>query len=142
MSQHPIPVVICSALTDSGSEASLKAMEYGAVDIIQKPKSRTKEFLEEYSVRICDVVKAASAARTKKVNKIRQVEPKLTADAVIAKPTSRQSFRQPYKVVVVGASTGDRSLADFLEALPWNAPGMSLCNTCRNISLARLPNPG
>ncbi|MDY0091910.1 MAG: chemotaxis response regulator protein-glutamate methylesterase [Candidatus Vecturithrix sp.] len=125
MSQHPIPVVICSALTDSGSEASLKAMEYGAVDIIQKPKSRTKEFLEEYSVRICDVVKAASAARTKKVNKIRQVEPKLTADAVIAKPTSRSIIQTTDKVVVVGASTGGtEALRIFLEALPWNAPGI------------------
>lgn len=126
MSQHPIPVVICSALTESGSEASMKAMEYGAVDIIQKPKSRTKEFLEEYSVRICDVVKAASAARTKKIhNVIRQVEPKLTADAVIAKPSSRPIIQTTDKVVVVGASTGGtEALRIFLEALPWNAPGI------------------
>jgi two-component system chemotaxis response regulator CheB len=126
MTQHPIPVVICSALTDAGSEASLKAMEYGAVEIIQKPRSRTKEFLEEYKVRICDVVKAASVARTKKiVKKIKQVEPKLTADAVIAKPTSRHIIQTTDKVVVVGASTGGtEALRIFLEALPWNAPGI------------------
>lgn len=47
MSQHPLPVVICSTLTEAGSETTLRAMEYGAVDIIQKPKLGTKQFIEE-----------------------------------------------------------------------------------------------
>src|SRR5919204_3187861 len=34
MSQHPIPVVMCSSLTEAGSETALKALEYGAVEII------------------------------------------------------------------------------------------------------------
>src|SRR5208283_4645766 len=38
MSQHPLPVVMCSSLTENGSETTFKALEYGAVDIIQKPK--------------------------------------------------------------------------------------------------------
>ena len=38
MTQHPIPVVMCSSLTTGGSETVLKALEYGAVDIIEKPK--------------------------------------------------------------------------------------------------------
>ena len=62
MSQHPIPVVMCSSLTDMGSETALKALEYGAVEIIQKPRMGTKQFLEESRVRICDAVKAASHA--------------------------------------------------------------------------------
>ena len=35
MSQHPIPVIICSTLVERGAETTLKALEYGAVDIIQ-----------------------------------------------------------------------------------------------------------
>src|SRR3990172_11488662 len=54
MTQHPIPVVICSSLTDDGSETELKALEYGAVEIIQKPRLGTKQFLEESKDRICD----------------------------------------------------------------------------------------
>ncbi|MCD8491743.1 MAG: response regulator [Geovibrio sp.] len=42
MSQHPIPVVMCSSLTVDNSQTLMKAMEYGAVDVIQKPKSGTK----------------------------------------------------------------------------------------------------
>ena len=36
MSQHPIPVVICSSLTGDGAETTFKALEYGAVEIITK----------------------------------------------------------------------------------------------------------
>ncbi len=125
MSERLIPVVICSALSEEGSEVSLKAMEYGAVDIIQKPRERTKEFLEECSVRICDIIKAAAASRARKVVKIREVEPKLTADAVLAKPTRNTVIQTTEKIVVVGASTGGtEALRIFLEAMPWNAPGI------------------
>ncbi|HYS42977.1 MAG TPA: response regulator, partial [Geobacteraceae bacterium] len=41
MSQHPIPVVICSGLAERGSETALKALEYGAVEIITKPRLGT-----------------------------------------------------------------------------------------------------
>ena len=63
MSQHPIPVVMCSSLAEEGSETALRAMEYGAVDIITKPKMGTKQFIEEARIMICDAVKGAAAAR-------------------------------------------------------------------------------
>ncbi len=126
MSQHPIPVVMCSSLTDDGSETALKALEYGAVDIIQKPKMGVKQFLEESKILICDVVKAAARARTKKtVAKPIHVEPKLTADAVIAKQANKSMIQTTEKVVVIGASTGGtEALRVFLEALPEDAAGM------------------
>ncbi|WP_435549811.1 protein-glutamate methylesterase/protein-glutamine glutaminase [Desulfobacterium sp. N47] len=40
MTQYPIPVVICSSLTEKGSETALKIFEYGAVEIIAKPSSK------------------------------------------------------------------------------------------------------
>jgi two-component system chemotaxis response regulator CheB len=63
MTQHPIPVVMCSSLTEDGAETTLKALEYGAVDIITKPKIGVQRFLEESQIRICDSVKAASQAK-------------------------------------------------------------------------------
>jgi two-component system, chemotaxis family, protein-glutamate methylesterase/glutaminase len=127
MSQHPIPVVICSGLTQRGSETALKALEYGAVEIIEKPRLGTKRFLEESRVRICDTVKAAALTRKQKIpSVIRQVEPKLTADVVIpGAPPSRAMVRTTEKIVAVGASTGGtEALRVFLEALPLDAPGM------------------
>ncbi|MBI5446730.1 MAG: chemotaxis response regulator protein-glutamate methylesterase [Deltaproteobacteria bacterium] len=124
MSEHPIPVVMCSTLTEEGCESTLRALEYGAVDIIQKPRLGTRQFLEESKVRLCDAVKAAAAARVRPMT-VRPVEPKLSADAVLAKPTSRAMIQTTEKVVVVGASTcGTEALRIFLEALPPDAPGM------------------
>jgi two-component system chemotaxis response regulator CheB len=108
MSQHPIPVVMCSSLAESGSETVMKALEYGAVDVIQKPRVGTKQFLEESQIRICDTVKAAALSRTKRksATAMHDVQPKLTADAVLEKPNSKAMIQTTEKVVVVGASTG------------------------------------
>jgi len=126
MSQHPIPVIICSSLAGSDSETTLKALEYGAVDIIEKPQFGTKQFLHESSVRICDAVKAASLARIKKISSaVQTVSPKLSADVIISKPTSRAMIQTTEQVIVVGASTGGtEALKIFLEALPPDAPGI------------------
>src|ERR1700758_1867423 len=47
MSQHPIPVVICSSLAEEGAQSTLKALEYGAVDIIAKPRLGARQFFED-----------------------------------------------------------------------------------------------
>ncbi len=127
MAQHPIPVVICSSLAESGCETTLRALEYGAIDIIQKPQVGTKHFLEESRVRICDAVKAASKARPghRKPEGRPLIEPKLTADAVMPKPRSEAMLQTTERVVAVGASTGGtEALRVFLEALPLDSPGI------------------
>ena len=63
MMQHPIPVVICSSLAEEGAQSTLRALEYGAVEIITKPKFGNKQFLEESRIEVCNVVKAAASAR-------------------------------------------------------------------------------
>ena len=63
MAQCPVPVVICSTLTEQGSATALAALEKGAVDVLTKPKLGTKQFFEESCIRICDVVKSAARAR-------------------------------------------------------------------------------
>jgi len=128
MSQHPMPVIICSSLTEKGSATALKALEYGAVEIIQKPRMGTKKFLRESTIHICDVVKAASLARLKRItpkSQFRKIPPKLTADAVIKKPKSQAMIHTTEKVVVVGASTGGtEALRVLLQSLPLDAPGI------------------
>lgn len=124
MSQHPIPVVICSTLAVERSETALKALEYGAVEIIQKPSMGTKQFFEESKIRICDTVKAAAISKMKKIQKKQRIEPKLTADAVLPKST-QSMLKTTEKIVVVGASTGGtEALKVFLEGLPPDAPGI------------------
>jgi two-component system chemotaxis response regulator CheB len=126
MSQRPIPVVICSSLVSNGCETMLKALEYGAVEIIEKPRMGIGQFLKESRVLICDAVRAASVAHLQRISaNTLKVAPKLTADAVIAKPGSKAMFQTTEKVVVVGASTGGtEALRVFLEALPMDSPGI------------------
>lgn len=129
MSQHPIPVVIVSSLTAKGTETAVKALEYGAVEIVTKPQiSSTKQFLEDSRQELLDIIKAASAARIKRktiqsapIN----VPPKLSADAVISHTVPTSMIQTTEKVVAVGASTGGtEALRVFLEALPLDAPGI------------------
>jgi len=128
MSQYPIPVVMCSSLTESGSETALKALEYGAVDIITKPRMGTKQFIEESRMRICDAVKGAAAARLAPLRAMRtmkEVSPKYTADVIMEKPNTKAMILTTEKVVVVGASTGGtEALRIFLEMLPEDTPGI------------------
>ena len=125
MSQHPIPVVMCSSLTESGNETAMKALEYGAVDIITKPRLGTKQFIEESRIRICDAVRAAAAAKIRKYEQSKQVSPKLSADVILEKPPSKAMIQTTEKVVVVGASTGGtEALKVFLEMLPEDTPGI------------------
>ena len=135
MAQCPIPVVICSTLTEAGSATALAALEKGAVDVLTKPKLGTKQFFEESCIRICDVVKSAARARLRgrrmsgggpaaPVAPMKVAE-KLTADAVIAKPSADAMVQTTEKVVVVGASTGGtEALRVLLEAMPADAPGI------------------
>jgi len=120
--------VICSTLTERGSETALAALEKGAVEILTKPKLGTKQFLEESAIRICDVVKAAAHVKVKVGRPAPPpiaVAPKLTADAVLAKATSHAMIETTEKIIVVGASTGGtEALRVFLEALPPDAPGL------------------
>jgi len=128
MSQHPIPIVICSSLTEAGSKTAIAALDRGAVEVITKPKVGTAQFLRESTIHLCDVIKCAAQARLSRrapPASVRRAEPKLSADAVLPKPSPSAMIQTTERVVAVGASTGGtEALRVFLQALPRDAPGM------------------
>lgn len=126
MSQYPIPVIICSSKAEEGSQNIFQAMRFGAVDIIQKPKIGTRQFLEESRVIISDAIRAANLTHVRKTSVHRVISsPKLTADAILPPPNTRVAIETTERVVVVGASTGGtEALRFFLEALPIDGPGV------------------
>jgi two-component system chemotaxis response regulator CheB len=126
MRQHPIPVVICSSLTENGSDTALKALQHGAVEIIQKPRLGTKEFIEESKIRISDAVKAASKARLERLmRRSLEISPSYTADVIVPKPGRSRPLRTTEKVVVLGASTGGtEAISVVLQTMPHDVPGI------------------
>ena len=128
MAQHPVPVVMCSSLTEQGSETLMQALEAGAVDVILKPRIDTAHFLEESRVRICEAVKAAAQARLRRVLASGRPGPqaKLSADVMLPPPVvSRAMARTTEMVVCIGASTGGtESLREVLQVLPGDSPGI------------------
>ena len=130
MSQHPIPVIIISTLTSKGTETALSALEWGAVEVVLKPQLHTPEQRKEASMLLVDKVKAASHAvihrrRVGLAKAPKSVKPKLTADAVLAKPDPTSLVKTTEKIVAVGASTGGtEALKTFLESFPLDSPGI------------------
>jgi two-component system chemotaxis response regulator CheB len=124
MSQHPIPVVICSSLAEEGAQSTFRALEYGAAEIITKPRLGTKQFIEDSCIALCDAVKAAAASKPRMLSAGQTIEPKLTADAILPAATHAMD-KTTEKVVVIGASTGGtEALRTVLEAFPADTPGI------------------
>ncbi len=134
MSQHPIPVVIISSLTTEGTETAMKALEYGASEIIGKPAMNAAKFINESKIMICDAVKAASQAklsRKKIVTKAPapplEVKPKYSADVILQRASASDRITLTEKVIVLGASTGGtEAIRTFLKNLPPKMPGIAI----------------
>lgn len=129
MAQRPIPVVICSTLTEEGSAAFLQALEAGAVDVITKPRVATAQALKEAQMRICDVARAAAHARIRPIRPPAtpvKIEKKLTADVIIPPAALRTKSAEGLDpIVCIGASTGGtEALREVLMALPPASPGI------------------
>jgi two-component system, chemotaxis family, protein-glutamate methylesterase/glutaminase len=117
MAQHPIPVVIISSLTARGSELAMKALEAGAVDVIQKNSLSIDNFKEQ-ETRIVDVVKAAGKA----VIRRRRAAEQLHASPILKDTSLSQTS---HKLIAVGASTGGtEAIKLFLQQMPVDCPGI------------------
>jgi two-component system chemotaxis response regulator CheB len=125
MATDPIPVVICSGLAARGTEAAFRAIEAGAVAVIEKPKLGVKGFLHDSALMLCDTVAAAARARVRP-RAARATAPSTGAvEAVLRPPRKPALGTTTDKVVALGASTGGtEALRTILEAMPPDAPGL------------------
>ena len=126
MAQKPIPVIVCSTLTERGSRLLFEVFEAGAVDVLPKPRVDTRQFLQESSLQVCDAVRAAGKARPRGARRpARPIEAKLSADVMIPPPIPGRTVMPTDRIVCIGVSTGGtESLRDVLELLPVESPGI------------------
>ena len=121
MNARPTPVVMISSLTESGSEATFRAMELGAVDFVAKPKLGIREGMEAYADDIRDKIKAASRARLSK--------PRAAGKTMDSSNKPSHESRSPIvgteKIIAIGASTGGtEAIKDVLIDMPADSPGI------------------
>lgn len=99
-----IPVVMLSSITSEGADATVKALELGAVDFITKPTNIFKMNNELMKNQVTEKIKVASQARIKKrysySNFVKKPIVKNTINNQIAFSKSLK------KVVLIGTSTG------------------------------------
>jgi two-component system, chemotaxis family, protein-glutamate methylesterase/glutaminase len=126
MAEDPIPVVICSALAATGSDAALRAMSDGAVDIITKPTVGVKEFLYESAVLLVDAVRSAARAHVRRrALPLPPFGPGRSRDVVLPNREAPALRFTTDKVVLLGASTGGtEAITQLLELMPPDAPAI------------------
>jgi two-component system chemotaxis response regulator CheB len=124
MVEDPIPVVICSSAVGEGSDAALRALDAGAVEIVAKPVLGVADFLQESADALTQAIYAAACARVRPRRPLqpRSVPAREGAAVALREPTMRAGWPQ---VVAIGASTGGpQALHSVLQALPSDAPGL------------------
>ncbi|MBT9608551.1 MAG: chemotaxis response regulator protein-glutamate methylesterase [Aquabacterium sp.] len=134
MDEDPIPTVICSTLSTSGSQVALEALASGAVAVMAKPRMGLKQFLDESRLEVVQTLKAAAASRPCAGAKPAAAGAASAASAAPAKPrpAPTQAVAGVHalsvnKPVVMGASTGGtQALEAVLTRLPVDCPGIAI----------------
>lgn len=113
MKARPTPVLMISTLTEQGADATLRALELGAVDFIAKPKLGISEGINAYQQLITEKIRLVSKANVKRVHRQAPVL------------SNTYHHRGTEKIIAIGASVGGTdAIKTVLRALPANSPAI------------------
>ena len=117
MTLRPMPVVMISSLTQQGADATLQALERGAVDFVGKPTTDLRQRMEAKQEIITQKVKAAARASVKA-----RGQKNATRAAAGSKSLSAPACDTSL-LIGIGASTGGvEALRDVLCQIPRTSP--------------------
>jgi two-component system chemotaxis response regulator CheB len=118
--QKPMPVIIFSSYAEDGSLNALKALEYGAVDVIEKPKITTINQVQKYKDKISQAIKTAAIAKITGPNPQKAQHAKILNSELIAKIPKNLKFHQnTQNIIAIGASTGGtEAIRRILQNIP------------------------
>jgi two-component system chemotaxis response regulator CheB len=129
MAEHPLPVVICSTLTEKGAQITLDALAAGAVSVVTKPRVGLKDFLVEQTTELTQTIKAAARANTGSLRA--STRPVVSVTKAAAPPAFSPSAHvltdTTEKIISMGMSTGGTvALERVLTTLPRTLPGIAV----------------
>jgi two-component system chemotaxis response regulator CheB len=117
MRLHPVPVVMVSSQTERDAEASLRALELGAVDVIAKPRASDAQGLMEFAVTIAESLRAAARVN---VGARGEIKGRPTVRELEG-PADRKLLEG--QLIAIGASTGGtEAIREILGSLPIETP--------------------
>ncbi len=119
MAARPTPVLMISTLTEAGAEATLQALELGAVDFIPKPKLSIAAGIQAYRELILEKLHEVARVRVTSARK------KTNASVASGEKLAPRRLTGTEKIIAIGASTGGtEAIKDVLMQLPANVPGI------------------
>jgi two-component system chemotaxis response regulator CheB len=133
MVERPCPVVMVSSLTAEGADATLEALELGAVDFVAKPSGAVSLAIDDFGPLLVDKVRSAAASRVRRshrlAERLRARREALPSSKPVPGSRAAQAWRpvaagSPPGVVIIGTSTGgppalDIVLSDIPGDFPW-----------------------
>jgi two-component system chemotaxis response regulator CheB len=141
MVESPRPVVMLSALTEEGAEATLQALELGASDVMAKPAGPVSLEIEELRPMLVDKIRTAAGAKLRRSLRLRdRVRHRIgqagtVAGSVAVRPRTQPRPTQSPRpsataapagipgLILVGASTGGPpAIEAILSSLPADFP--------------------
>lgn len=119
-----IPVIMLSSLTTEGADATIRALEYGAVDFITKPTNIFQMGGDDKKLEIIEKVKVAKgSAVSKQIYPAIPPRPRSGTEKKALPPKNTQIR----KYVAIGTSTGGpRALQDVIPKIPGDIPAAFL----------------
>lgn len=116
MSETPRPVVMLSAHTVAGGELTLRALDFGAVDVVAKPSGTISLDLAKVSDRLLTALRAASSANLSNIRVHIQRPPAVGAPPV-RKRAHRKAASAEVAVAIAASTGGPRALAEVVPGL-------------------------
>ena len=118
MRLHPMPVVMVSSQTERDAEASLRALELGALDVIAKQRGSGSQGLTEFALSIADSLRAAAKVD---VGGRAQAPKAAPRERMLEGPADRKLLEG--QLIAIGASTGGtEAIREILACLPLDTP--------------------
>ena len=127
MRLRPMPVVMCSSLTQQGAAVALDALALGAVDFVAKPAVDVVHGMKDAAQEVITKVKMAAHAQVRALVEVSalHVAERHDADVVLPKRGPPTHFATTDRIVAIGASTGGTSaIKEVLSRLPADMPGI------------------
>jgi len=120
MSEVPTPCIVISAFATDGSEKTLRALEFGAIDFVTKPSGVISKDIDMVAEEIIEKIRLAAQVPAWRLRLVYPVERMAPKPSTVLLPELKKIF------VVASSTGGTQALATLLPMLKRDMPAAVL----------------